>query len=137
MVVFFSITLVFAILGLVSLLWIKRWELRTGKLLVAGVRPQVGNMSRTFLIWVERVLPHLITVYAQKGARTAESTMHHAAARALLTAEHSLERVLRTLRGVTEQPKSNKEASVFLREVAEHKRKLIYSKKVEEQAEEE
>jgi len=106
-------------------------------MLLAGVRPQVGNVSRNFLVWVERVLPHLISVYAKKGARAAESTMHHAAARGLLAAEHGLERVLLRLRGVTEQPRANREASVFLREVAEHKRKLLYRKKVEKVQDEE
>ena len=131
MVLFFCATLLISILGIVCLLWVKRWELRTGNMVLAGVRPHVGQVSRGFLVWVERVLPHLISAYIRRSARTAESVMHHAAARGLLSAEHGLEHILRSLRGVTERPRANREASVFLREVAEHKRKLLYRKQEE------
>jgi hypothetical protein len=136
MVLFFCTTLSISIVGLVLLLWVKRWELRTGRVVFAGVRPHVAELSHSTLVWFERVLPHLAQVYARRTARAAEDMLHHGAARGLLAAEHGLERVLQSLRGVTEQPRANREASVFLREVAEHKRKLLHRKKAKVQPEE-
>ena len=129
MEVFFTATLLISVIGLVSLLWVKNWEIRTGHVLMAGVRPRVGVMSHSFLIWIERVLPRLVTVYARRTARAVENWMHRATAYGLLAAEHGLERGLHSLRGVTEKPRANREASAFLREVAAHKKKLLHRKK--------
>jgi hypothetical protein len=136
MVLFFCATLLLSILGLASLLYIKRWELRTGRMLLSGVRPALGGLSHKSLHWVERGLPVLATTYARRGVRAAHAALHRGAAWGLLLAERGLEYILEALRGVTEHPpKSNKEASVFLREVAEHKRQLLYSKEPEKSQE--
>lgn len=114
-----------SIVGLVSLFMVKRWELQTGRMLFATARPAVGRWAKDTLVWFEHALPKLVVHYgAHMGAR-AEHWLHKSAAHALLSAEHGLERVLNSLRGVTEQPRSSKEASAFLREVAEHKRQLL------------
>lgn len=131
MVLFFTILLAISIAGLVSMLMVKRWELRTGSMLLAGTRPHVSQASHRFLVWIERVLPHLISQLAQRGAREGRVLVHRGAAYSLLWAEHMLERVLAKLRGVTEQPRSSKEASAFLREIAEHKRQLVQNKEAE------
>lgn len=131
MVLFFTILLCFSIVGLVSLLAIKRWELRTGNLLLAGARPHVSVASQNLLMWVERVLPQLLMQLMRRGAHEASVFVHRTAAHSLLWTEHMLERVLANLRGVTERPRSSKEASAFLREIAEHKRQLVRHKETQ------
>jgi fatty-acid desaturase len=128
MVLFFSITLLVSIVGLTTLLVVKRWELDTGNMVLAGVRPKVGRMSVRILLWVERVLPGLVVSSTKRAAQGAESRLHRVFAHGLLAAEHGLEHVLRSLRGMTEQPRARGEASEFLREVAAHKRKLLSRK---------
>ncbi|MBY0472730.1 hypothetical protein K2Q00_00380 [Patescibacteria group bacterium] len=138
MVLFFTVLLGISIVGLVSLLAIKRWELRTGNMVLAGVRPHVSQVSHRVLVWIERVLPHLITQLARRGVSEGRVLVHRGAAYSLLWAEQGLERVLANLRGVTERPRSSKEASAFLREIAEHKRQLVQDKesgKVQEEVE--
>ena len=125
MVLFFGVGLLVSIVGLVALFMIKRWELQTGNMVFATTRPRIGAWAHATLLWIERVLPALTMHYSKHAGKTAERLLHHGAAQALLAVEHGLERVLNTLRGVTEQPRSDKEASAFLREVAEHKRKLL------------
>ena len=131
MVLFFTALLAISIAGLVSLLVIKRWELRTGNMLLAGARPRVSTASKHTLAWFEHVLPHLAVQLARRGAHETRVFVHRALAYMLVWAEHALERILAGLRGVTEQPRSNKEASAFLREIAEHKRQLVHEKQVE------
>jgi hypothetical protein len=131
MVLFFTVLLVISIVGLVSLLVIKRWELRTGNLLLAGARPHVSVASQNVLVWFERVLPHLMVLLVRRGVHLTRVLAHRGAAHSLVWAEHTLERVLGALRGMTEQPRSNKEASAFLREIAEHKRQLVRDKETQ------
>jgi hypothetical protein len=128
MVLFFTVSLGISIVGLVSLLAIKRWELRTGNLLLAGARPHVSVASQNVLVWFERVLPRLVLQLLRRGAHEARVLIHRTVAHSLIWAEHTLERVLASLRGVTERPRSNKQASAFLREIAEHKRQLVHHK---------
>ncbi len=128
MVLFFTVLLAISIVGLVSLLAIKRWELRTGNMLLAGARPHVSEVSHRVLVWIERVLPHLLTGLVRRTVSQGSVLIHRGAAHSLLWAEQTLERVLANLRGVTERPRSNKEASAFLREIAEHKRQLVQDK---------
>ena len=132
MVLFFSTTLLVAIAGLVSLLVIKRWELETGRVLLGGARPWMGAVSHKGLVWVERVLPSLFVSYAHRSARRATVLAQRSAARSILLAEHGLEHTLKSIRRATEHPRSNKEASMFLREVAEHKRQLLESQEPRE-----
>ncbi|MBY0294274.1 hypothetical protein K2Q08_03005 [Patescibacteria group bacterium] len=134
MVLFFTVLLAISITGLVSLLALKRWELRTGNMLLAGARPHVSEASHKILIWIERVLPHLVVQLVHRGVQQGRVLVHRGAAHSLLWAEHTLERVLTKLRGVTEHPRSSsKEASAFLREIAEHKRQLVQDRKEEVQ----
>lgn len=138
MVLFFTILLGISIAGLVSLLTIKRWELRTGNMLLAGARPHVSAASHNVLTWFERVLPHLVTEFIRWAVHEARVLTHRGAAHSLLWAEQTLERVLMHVRGMTEYPRvSSKEASPFLREIAEHKRQLTASKQEVGEASEE
>lgn len=128
MELFFIVTLLLSIVGLVGLFWVKQWELRTGRMMLAGVRPAVGAFAHNVVVWFERALPGLVASSGTKAAKRAEEWLHRGAAHLLLGAEQGLEHVLRRLRGVTEQPRTSREASEFLREVAEHKRMLLSKK---------
>ncbi|MEI6863821.1 MAG: hypothetical protein WCK46_00400 [Candidatus Adlerbacteria bacterium] len=129
MVLFFTTTLFVSIVGLLSLLAVKRWELKTGNVLfLARVRPTVGTMAHVFLLWVERVLPALAAHHGQRTVAVVRAWTHRTIARGVLAAERGLEHTLDTIRGATDHPKSSKEASAFLREVAEHKRRLLRRK---------
>ncbi|HEY5383112.1 MAG TPA: hypothetical protein VIJ88_00990 [Candidatus Paceibacterota bacterium] len=124
MVLFFTATLVLSILGMVALLGFKRYELASGNVILASVRPAIGTFCKHALWWVETVLPALVRVYSRRALRYAKATLQWAIARSILWVEHTLEQVLHTVREQTEAPRAPGEASAFLREVAEHKRKL-------------
>lgn len=125
MVLFFTATLLLSILGLVSLIALKRWELRTGGVLGGAVRPHVSQFSRTVLVWFERVLPALLRQNAARAGAVLRTALHRGVAQGVLHAEHGLERTLYLLRHTTEEKPMLGEASAFLREVAEHKKQLL------------
>jgi hypothetical protein len=117
----------FSIVGLVSLLVIKRFELSTGAVFLGSVRPKVGALFHTTLVWVERSLPALAVSALEQSSARGRSLVHYLTAHAVIVAERMLERTLGVLRYLT-QPQiggSTRQASSFLREVAEHKRKLL------------
>ncbi len=125
MALFFSITLVLSALGLMSLLWVKSYEMRSGRLFMAGVRPAARRGLHASVLFVEYILPGL----ARRGWRSmlaaARSVLKAAAARAILFFEDTLERMLAFIRALMQPPRGGGEASAFLREVAEHKKKLL------------
>jgi len=124
MVPFFITTLLISILGLSLLLALKHWELRTGAVLGGRMRAPVGNFFHTTLLWLERILPTLIRVFWRRAFRATIAFVHRSSAWAVLWIEWTLEHVLHLLRKTT-STRHIGEASVFLREVAEHKRKLL------------
>ena len=124
MVPFFITTLLTSILGLSLLLALKHWELRTGAVLGGRMRAPVGNFFHTTLLWLERILPTLIRVFWRRAFRATVAFVHRSSAWAVLWTEWALEHVLHLLRKTTSTRRIG-EASVFLREVAEHKRKLL------------
>lgn len=126
MVPFLTTTLVVSTLGMIALLGIKRYELATGRVLAASVRPGLRAFFRRGLFWLERVLPSLAAHELRRGWSVVRAALRAGMARVLLAAERELERGLVALRRVTAQaPQAPGEASAFLREVAEHKKKLI------------
>ena len=125
MVLFFTTTLLASIVGLLLLLSVKQWELRTGAVLGGRVRAPVGNFFHTALLWLERILPTLTRVFLRRAFRASVAFVHRASAWGVLWAEWTLEHVLHVLRKTTSVRHGVGEASVFLREVAEHKRKLL------------
>lgn len=127
MVLFFVCTLLLSIAGMAALLTIKRWELETGNMLFGGIRPKVGRKAHALLVWVESVLPLIVLNYSRRTGHRVQETLHRKVAQGLIATEQGLENLLKQLRGVTEHPKSSKQASAFLREVAEHKRQLVSS----------
>ncbi len=125
MVLFFTVGLILSIAGMLGLLGFKRYELSTGNVLFASARPAVGHFLKQALWWVEKVLPALVRVYTMRTIRFCKVVLQRALARSILWIEHTLEQVLHTVRERTTTVRApGGEASAFLREVAEHKRKL-------------
>lgn len=122
---FFTATLLISIFGLIGLIALKRWELKTGGMLGGAMRPHVSGFFQTIVAWFEQALPVLIRENAARAGNAARTTLHRTVAQAVLAAERGLERTLHLLRHSTEEKPRLGEASAFLREVAEHKKKLL------------
>lgn len=125
MALFFTATLLISILGLVSLIALKRWELRTGGALGGSLRPRVGRFSEDVLAWFEGSLPELVHRNALHLLELSKNSLHHGVAKAVVFTEGKLEHTLHVLRHTTEEKPRSGEASAFLREVAEHKKQLL------------
>jgi hypothetical protein len=125
MVLFFTILLAISIAGMLGLIYVKRYELRTGNMLFAGVRPRLGAFFHEALIWVERILPALARIYGRRAWKAFRVFLHRTIASIILAVEQGLEYTLRALQTRTQPKPGNTQASSFLREVAEHKKKLI------------
>jgi len=126
MALFFTITLALSVAGMLFLLAFKRYELSSGTVIFARGRPAISNFFRQTLWWVEKVLPTLMRAYSRRIMRWCKAALQRAIARSILWVEHTLEKILRSVREKTEAPRTPGEASAFLREVAEHKRKLSH-----------
>lgn len=125
MVLFLTVVLILSCAGMAGILLLKRYELRSGRVLMSAARPQLGSFFSRGLFWVERVLPSLAQYEARRLWRALRALLRAAAARALLWTEHGLERGLRALRSASAHaPARGGDASPFLREVVEHKKKL-------------
>ena len=125
MALFFTITLVLSSLGLVSLLMLKSYELRSGRLFMGGLRPALQRALHASVLFIEYIVPGL----ARRGWggmwAAARAVLKSALARAILFFEKTLERMLAFMRDLMQPPRGGGEASQFLREVAEHKKKLL------------
>ncbi len=120
-----------SILGIVLLIAIKRWELQTGAVLWGSTRPKIGRLCATALLWVERIIPALVRVYGRRVFKASLAYIHRASAHVVLYAEHLLERTLVWIRRTTSSaPQRTGEVSAFLREVGEHKKRLLKSGQV-------
>lgn len=125
MVLFLTIVLVLSSLGMAVILWLKRYEMRSGHVFAVGMRPRLRGFFARSLFWVERVLPALAAWGTRRMWEWGRASVRAGAAWSLITLEHGLERSLKALRQATAQvPAQGTEASPFLREVVEHKKKL-------------
>lgn len=125
LVLFLTALLVVSLAGMASVLWLKSYELRTGRVLAASVRPGMRAFFRRWLFVAQRVLPALALGELERAWRVARAGARVGVARALLAAEQGLEHLLNRVRhATTHAPVRGSEASAFLREVAEHKKKL-------------
>jgi len=125
MVPFFTATLLLSCFALAALIGVKRWELTTGRVIGAGVRLRAHTFFFMLSLWVERILPTLVRMYAKLAWRASLRYLHVVVALVVLHTERLLEKVLHTLRHTTDVRRGMGEASAFLREVSEHKRKLL------------
>ncbi len=108
-----------------TLLGLKRYEMRTGRVFFMQVRPRVGEFFSRSLLWVEHTLPELLARELRRLYSWARAGLRALTARAIILTEHLLEKSLHGLRRKTDAPHRAGEASAFLREVAEHKKKLM------------
>lgn len=110
---------------MISLLVLKRYELSSGRVLLGRARPAVGNFFHLGLSWLEYVLPGLIRVGLRRLYGAARRLVHVWVAWLVVKVEQGLEHALRRVRHTTAAaPAAGHETSAFLREVAEHKKKL-------------
>ena len=125
MVTFLIGTLVLSSVGLVTLISIKRYELTTGRVVGAMFRPRASRFFQGISLWIERILPTLVRMYGKLLTRAFLRSVYRVTAHAVLNIERWLERSLYMLRHTTDVRRGMGEASAFLREVSEHKRKLL------------
>ncbi len=123
MVLFFTILLGISVVGLSGLLGVRRYEVVSGRVIFAQVRPTLGAWLGSGMHFVERVAPAIVRYWGTLVYRRVRHELHRAVAWSVLLTEKSLEQTLDTLRHTT-APKESDQPSAFLREVAEHKKQL-------------
>ncbi len=125
MVIFFTATLAISVVGLLALISLKRFEMNTGRVVLGRARPMVGEFMHRLVFFVERVLPALIVRLLLRAAAALRRGVHAAVAWGIIVLERLLESTLRGIRRTTSMPEGKRAVrSDFLREVAEHKKKL-------------
>jgi hypothetical protein len=120
-----TITLGISIVGLLSLLVLKRREMKTDRVIFARARPKLRRFFHTILVVVEHVIPGLVRYVWHTILRFMRGGVQRIIARAILMFEVTLERVLHRVRSTSTAPQGSGEVSNFLREVAAHKRDLL------------
>lgn len=125
MVLFFTVTLLISIAGMGLLLALKHFEMTTGRVVFGGARPQIGAFFHRGLRSVEHSLPAFISALVEKSVALGKRALHYTTAHTILVAERWLEKTLRLLRHTSYPTVGSGKASTFLREVAEHKKKLL------------
>jgi hypothetical protein len=129
MVLFFTSTLCLSVLAMVALLAVKRYELVSGRVLFSGVRPAVNSFFGQVSQWGQKILPELLRHYMERAAQFVLKKTQLGVAQIIVTFEHALESVLSAVRERTEDLHPSREPSAFLREVADHKKNLLYKKR--------
>ncbi|MCC7500463.1 hypothetical protein IT396_01515 [Candidatus Nomurabacteria bacterium] len=125
MATFFMATLAVSIVGLITLISLKHWELTSGKVVLGSIRPTVGEFLHRLVYFFEYSLPLLIKAFIVRAIAALRRGMHAAVAWAVFFTERVLESTLVRLRRKTDLPLVRRtQSSHFLREVAEHKKKL-------------
>jgi len=124
---FFIATLGVSVVGMISLISLKRLELNTGMVVGGRARPTVGAYAHRLMVWVEAVLPALAREWLHRVMRYGRTVFHRLAALSVVITEQGLERTLQVLRRSTQVHHSDTEASAFLREVSAHKKQLLKS----------
>lgn len=117
----FTITLSVSILGLLAILLIKRYEIRSGRKFMSRVRPGVDSAA----VFIVEGVPSLMHQGRHHALSAARQWAGAALMRAVFVFENGLERLLHKVREKTRAPREPGEASPFLREVADHKRELL------------
>ena len=128
MVLFFISTLGFSVFAMVALLAVKRYELASGRMMLAGVRPKTSAFFQTISQWGQKILPALARHYVERATRLVVTNVQLALAQSIVKFEHALESVLNAVRERTDHAHPDREPSAFLREVADHKKNLLYKK---------
>ncbi len=124
MVLDLIILLIVSIAGMLALISAKRYELVTGNLIFASARPRLAKFSNRMVFLFGTAVPLYIRWQLGRLYRVATSWVHRVTARVVVKVEHWLENILKNVREKTAPNRQPGEASAFLREVAEHKKKL-------------
>lgn len=132
MVLFFTTTLAISIVAMILLLILKRYELATGRMVFAGARPALNSFFHTVMWFGQQVLPELARNQIERGWNVVLTGIQRAIAYSIVSIEHVLERILHTVRERTQSVRPG-EPSAFLREVADHKKTLLYKKGLKKQ----
>jgi hypothetical protein len=126
LVLFLTATLIVSSLCLATLLWLKDWELSTGNMIMSGMRENLSRWSLFSIDFFEHTIPERSQRLWESFMLWLRGSARGALARALLSIEQMLERVLHFLRhGLTAERSNESQVSAFLQEVAEHKKRLI------------
>ena len=125
MTLFFFITLCLSAIGLITLLGAKRYEMRTKRVIFAGLRPGMHRVMHGIVLFVQYMLPFIARRSIGKVAHTLRAALSNALARLTLYLEVMLHRILEGLHELMRPRRTNSPASTFLQEVAEHKRQLL------------
>jgi hypothetical protein len=127
MVTFLTVTLFVSMIGLCSIVAVKRFELSTGHVVFAGVRPAIGAFLSACLHWIEGIAPNLLKQWLYRAYVLVRAVAHRLVALGVLWTERTLEQTLRMLKHKTALPRKDapQDASPFLVEVAKHKRYLL------------
>jgi hypothetical protein len=125
MALFFFVTLCVSVLGLMLLLSIKRYEMRTRRLFFALLRPFIDRVLHTLVFVSQYLLPYLLRRGVLMLWRRIRAGVSRAFARMALYVEFTLHRMLETLHKTTEPSRARGQVSAFLQEVADHKQKLL------------
>jgi hypothetical protein len=125
MVFFFISALGISLIAMVTLLAVKRYELASGRMLFAGVRPKTSAFFQIILQWGQKILPALALRYIERVWMLLRTKTQRAIAYSIVTFERTLESTLSAVRERTQGAHPDLEPSAFLREVADHKKSLL------------
>ena len=125
MTLFFFITLCFSATMLVLLLGVKRYEMNTGHVIFMRARPKAARIVHIVVLFIQHVLPFIARRSAAQAFRLARAGVSNMLARLTLYIETSLRRLLLAIQQGMQPKRGGGVTSAFLREVAEHKKKLL------------
>ena len=117
----FSTTLGISILGLLAILIIKRFEIRTGRKFFGRARQPLDSAS----VFIVEGVPSLFHQGRHHALGTMRQWLQFGVMHAIVQVEKTLEKMLHNVREKTRTPREPGEASQFLREVADHKREIL------------
>jgi hypothetical protein len=124
MATFFSITLGISIVGLVLLMALKRYELKSGRVLFGRLRPELDRLGFNSLVIIEHILPRALKISGKRAARALTTLLRTGWMHAMRTVQKMLERILRRVSTSARPQRAGGEVSPFLQQVSEHKRAL-------------
>ena len=125
MVLFLLITLCVSLLGIILILSIKRYEMRTGRVFFARTRPAITAPLHTSSLVIEHLLPRFAQRSVDRGIVTIRAVLGRMLAKGTFMIETMLRKMLSAIHRVVEPRERGGPASAFLQEVAAHKRKLL------------
>ena len=107
-----------------ALLSAKHYELATGHLIFANSRPKIAKFSARMVFLFGTAIPLYVRWQAERLYAAVNAWVHKTTAHGVVAVEHWLESVLKHVREKTAPDREPGEASAFLREVGEYKKKL-------------